>query len=238
MQMEIKCAIVDDEPFARKGLASYIEKISFLKLVVECEDVMALHEYLRQHPIDLLFLDIEMPEMSGLDYVATLKNPPKVIVVSAYEQYALRGYELEIVDYLLKPVSFERFFKAANRAGESLGFASLTIGGQHSVQEQHIFVKVDKKLKKIQYNDLLFIHSLGNYIVIQTTYSQEIIYSTLQQMITMLPSNLFISCHRSYIINKQKVTMIEGNQLQIANHKVPIARNLKDEVLRLIIGDN
>jgi len=234
--MEIKCAIVDDEPFARKGIASYIEKIDFLKLVVECEDAIELSQYLRSHPIDLIFLDIEMPEISGLDYIASLNNPPRVIVVSAYEKYALRGYELEIIDYLLKPVPFERFFKAANRAFDVLSLAGLPTGMPTNFQEGHIFLKVDKRLKKIFLQDILFVQSMGNYVIVQTLHSREITYCTLQQMMTSLPTHTFISCHRSYLVNKNRIAIIEGNQLHIADYKIPIARNLKEEVLASILN--
>lgn len=234
--MEIKCALVDDEPFARKGIASYIEKIDFLKLVVECEDAIELSQYLRAHPIDLIFLDIEMPEISGLDYIASLSNPPKIIVVSAYEKYALRGYELEIVDYLLKPVSFERFFKAANRAFDMLSIPAARTGTLTNIQEEHIFIKVDKLLKKVFVQDILFVQSMGNYVVVQTTRSREVTYCTLQQMMSSLPGHRFIACHRSYLVNKSRIAVIEGNQLHIGDYKIPIARNLRDEVLASILN--
>lgn len=233
---EIRCAIVDDEPFARKGIAAYIEKINFLKLMVECEDAIELSEYLRVENVDLIFLDIEMPELSGLDFIATLNNPPKIIIVSAYEKYALRGYELEVVDYLLKPVSFDRFFKASHRAFDIMqqNFTD-SLFNTRDVQSEHIFIKVDKRLKKILLHEILFVQSMGNYVIIQTFNAQEITYCTLMQMKSMLPNHIFITCHRSYIVNKNNITIIEGNQLQLGNYKVPIARNLKDEVLAFIL---
>jgi Response regulator of the LytR/AlgR family len=233
---EIKCAIVDDEPFARKGIASYIEKIDFLKLVVECEDAIELSQYLRSHPLDLIFLDIEMPEISGLDYIASLSNPPKIIVVSAYEKYALRGYELEIVDYLLKPVPFERFFKAANRALDVLSTVAPSAGMLATSPDAHIFLKVDKQLKKIFLHDILFVQSMGNYVIVQTIDSREVTYCSLQQMMSTLPAHHFIACHRSYLVNKSRIAIIEGNQLHIGDYKIPIARNLRDEVLASILN--
>ncbi|MDQ1151817.1 two-component system LytT family response regulator [Sphingobacterium zeae] len=236
MMMEIKCAILDDEPFARKGIASYIAKIDFLKLVVECEDAIELSQYLRLHPLDLIFLDIEMPEISGLDYIASLSNPPKIIVVSAYEKYALRGYELEVVDYLLKPVPFERFFKAANRAFDVLCNTAPSAGVLANPQEAHIFLKVDKQLKKIFIQDILFVQSMGNYVVVHTSGTREVTYCSLQQMISMLPAQHFIACHRSYLVNKSKIAIIEGNQLHVGEYKIPIARNLRDDVMAAILN--
>ncbi|APU96351.1 DNA-binding response regulator [Sphingobacterium sp. B29] len=233
---EIRCAIVDDEPFARKGIASYIEKIDFLKLVAECEDAIELSQYLRLHPLDLIFLDIEMPEISGLDYIASLSNPPKIIVVSAYEKYALRGYELDVVDYLLKPVPFERFFKAANRAFDVLSSAAPSAGLLATSSDAHIFLKVDKQLKKIFLHDILFVQSMGNYVIVQTIDSQEVTYCSLQQMMSTLPVHQFIPCHRSYLVNRNRIAIIEGNQLHVGEYKIPIARNLREDVMTSILN--
>ncbi|WP_153846661.1 LytR/AlgR family response regulator transcription factor [Sphingobacterium paramultivorum] len=233
---EIRCAIVDDEPFARKGIASYIEKIDFLKLVAECEDAIELSQYLRLHPLDLIFLDIEMPEISGLDYIASLSNPPKIIVVSAYEKYALRGYELDVVDYLLKPVPFERFFKAANRAFDVLSSAAPSAGLLATSPDAHIFLKVDKQLKKIFLHDILFVQSMGNYVIVQTIDSQEVTYCSLQQMMSTLPAHQFIPCHRSYLVNRNRIAIIEGNQLHVGEYKIPIARNLREDVMTSILN--
>jgi len=227
---------VDDEPFARKGIASYIEKIDFLKLVAECEDAIELSQYLRLHPLDLIFLDIEMPEISGLDYIASLSNPPKIIVVSAYEKYALRGYELDVVDYLLKPVPFERFFKAANRAFDVLSSAAPSAGLLATSSDAHIFLKVDKQLKKIFLHDILFVQSMGNYVIVQTIDSQEVTYCSLQQMMSTLPVHQFIPCHRSYLVNRNRIAIIEGNQLHVGEYKIPIARNLREDVMTSILN--
>ena len=149
--MEIKCIITDDEPLARRGLKGYIEKIGFLSLVGECEDALQLSAELKNQSVDLIFLDIEMPDMSGLELLNSIENSPKVIIVSAYEQYALKGYEFNVVDYLLKPVSFERFFKSVNKVYE------IFQREQKADKKEYIFVKSDKQFKKIQIKDLLFI---------------------------------------------------------------------------------
>lgn len=235
---QLRCVVVDDEPFARKGIVAYVEKIDFLRLVGECEDAMSLNQLLRKEEIDVIFLDIEMPEITGLDFIATLSNPPKIIIISAYEKYALRGYELEVIDYLLKPVSFDRFFKAANRAFDTMQLANSAASTiVKAVADDHIFVKVDKQLKKVYFNDILFVQAMGNYSLVQTVHGQEITYSSLQQLAAQLPSDSFISSHRSYMVNRTKVDAIEGNQLLIASYKLPIARNLKEPVLAAILGE-
>jgi DNA-binding LytR/AlgR family response regulator len=228
--MKIKCIITDDEPLARKGLRGYIEKIDFLTLTGECEDAIQLNTLLKAQPVDLIFLDIEMPEMTGLDLLSNLTNPPKVIIVSAYEQYALKGYEFDVVDYLLKPVPFERFLKSANRVHDLLQ-TKQTEGGDY------IFVKSDKQFKKILLKEILFIESLENYVVIQTTSRKEVVYTTLKQLYESLPQPVFQQTHRSYIVNINEVNAIEGNQLNINSYKIPIARNFRDDIYNLLLNN-
>lgn len=229
--MEIKCIITDDEPIARKGLRSYIEKIDFLTLTGECEDAIQLNTMLKTTPPDLLFLDIEMPHISGIELLSSIHNPPKVIIISAYEQYALKGYELDVVDYLLKPVSFERFLKAVNKVHDLLEKETKNTG------EKYVFVKSDKQLKKILLKEILFIESMENYITIYTTSSKEIVYTTLKHMLDSLPGENFLQVHRSYIANIEHIKSIEGNLLNIGTHKIPVARNLRDKVFNIILNN-
>lgn len=228
--MKIKCIITDDEPLARKCLREYIDKIDFLTLIGECEDAIQLNTILKTEQVDLIFLDIEMPEMTGIELLSNLTTPPKVIIVSAYEQYALKGYELDVVDYLLKPVSFDRFLKSANRVYD------LMRTGQKE-DNDYIFVKSNKLLKKIRFKDILFVESMENYVVIQTASSKEIVYTTLKQLYESLPQNIFQQTHRSYIVNIEKVTAIDGNQLTIAAYKIPVARNFRDNIFNLILNN-
>ena len=168
---------------------------------------------------------------NGIDFLSGIRNPPKVIITSAYEQYALKGYELNVTDYLLKPISFDRFLKAVNRVHELLQKE------QESTPEPYLFVKTDKLLKKVTIQDILFIESMGNYVLIHTSSSKEITYSPLKSLLEFLPDNLFIQVHRSYIVQTSKVQAIEGNMLIIGTHKIPIARNLRDEVLNALLKD-
>lgn len=230
MDMKIKCIITDDEPMARKGLRRYIERIDFLTLIGECEDAIQLNTLLKTGQADLLFLDIEMPEMTGLELLSNLTSPPKVIIVSAYEQYALKGYEFNVADYLLKPVSFDRFMKSVNRIHDLLQT-------EQKEENNYIFVKSDKQLKKILFNDILFIESMENYVVIQTVSCKEVVYTTLKQLYESLPQHIFQQIHRSYIVNMEKVAAIDGNQLTIPPYKIPVARNFRDTVFNLILNN-
>ena len=228
--MKIKCIITDDEPIARKGLKSYIEKIDFLSLVGECEDAIQLNTALRTLQPDLVFLDIEMPEITGIDLLSGLINPPKIIIVSAYEQYALKGYELNVADYLLKPVSFDRFLKSVNKIHD-------IIEKEQKDENDYIFVKSDKQLKKIFLKDILFVESMENYVVIQTVLCKEVIYTTLKQIYESLPQDIFKQTHRSYIVNIDQVSAIDGNQLNVNSYKIPVARNFRDEIYTLILNN-
>ena len=197
----------------------------------ECENALQLNELLKKEQPELLFMDIEMPYINGIDFLSGIRNPPKVIITSAYEQYALKGYELNVTDYLLKPISFDRFLKAVNRVHELLQKE------QESTPEPYLFVKTDKLLKKVTIQDILFIESMGNYVLIHTSSSKEITYSPLKSLLEFLPDNLFIQVPRSYIVQTSKVQAIEGNMLIIGTHKIPIARNLRDEVLNALLKD-
>ena len=227
--MNIKCIITDDEPVARQGLQSYVEKVNFLTLTGVCEDAIQLNTLLKTEQPDLLFLDIEMPYLSGLDLLATLTNPPKVIITSAYEQYALKGYELDVTDYLLKPISFERFLKAVNNVHDLL---------QKEVPvevKDFFFVKSDKQMKKVFFKDILFVEGLENYISIYTLKEKILVHSTMKNIINSLPEESFIQTHRSYIVNVNHVNLVEGNVLNVAGHEIPVARNCRDAVFASII---
>lgn len=229
--MKIKCVITDDEPMARKGLVGYIEKIDFLTLSGECENALQLNELLKVECPDLIFLDIEMPYINGIDFLCGLQDSPKVIITSAYEQYALKGYELNVIDYLLKPISFNRFLKAVNKAHEIFHTE------RNTTNEPHVFVKIGKQIKRIDIGNILYVESLGNYVVIHTAEAKEIVNMTLKNLLEFLPTGMFIQVHRSYAVQTDKVTAIEGNMARIGNDRVPISRNLKDKVFEALLGN-
>ena len=227
--MMITCVITDDEPMARKGLQSYVEKVDFLSLTGVCEDAMQLNTLLKTQRPDLLLLDIEMPYLSGLDLLATLSNPPKVIVTSAYERYALKGYELDVTDYLLKPISFERFLKAVNKVHD------LLLREAQPAQEDFLFIKSDKQMRKIFLKDILFVEALENYVTIYTISGKILTHSTLKRIGESLPEGTFLQTHKSYIVNIDRIDLVEGNMLRIATYQIPVARNYRGDVFKRVL---
>ncbi|MDU1891347.1 MAG: response regulator transcription factor [Dysgonomonas sp.] len=227
--MKIKCVITDDEPLARKGLREYIEKIDILELVGECKNAIELNNLLQTTKIDLLFLDIEMPRLSGLDFLENLENPPFTIITSAYEKYALKSYEFQVSDYLLKPISFTRFLKAINNIQVIMEKI-----GKKIDPRSYIFVRSDKQLKKIIFEHILFVESLENYIIIYTLSSKEITSIPLKQFWEILPQNSFIQVHRSYIVNIDKIEAIIGNQLKIGDKMIPVGRSQREDVMNAL----
>jgi DNA-binding LytR/AlgR family response regulator len=228
--MKLKCIITDDEPVARKGLQGYVEKLDFLELVAVCEDAIQLSNVLKTTKVDLLLLDIEMPYMSGIELLSSLANPPKVIITSAYEQYAIKGYDLEVVDYLLKPISFDRFLKAVNKVYD------LLINQQASTSlPDYLFVKANQKLEKIFFKDILFVEGVENYVSIQTTAGKVITHSTLSSMLHNLPASQFVQAHKSFIVNMEQIITIEGNLLGVDKYTIPVSRTYRDKTMETIL---
>ena len=227
--MKLKCIITDDEPIARKGLQSYVERIDFLELVGVCEDAIQLNNQLKSQQADLLFLDIEMPYMTGIELLNSLSNPPKVIITSAYAEYAIKGYDLEVSDYLLKPISFDRFLKAVNKAYDQL------ISSQTPVVQDYLFVKTNLKLEKIRFNDMRFIEGVENYVAIYTSDGKIITHTTLRTILQKLPPERFVQVHKSYLVNIDKIDSIEGNLLGIGKNKIPLSRTYKEAALEIIL---
>ena len=230
MSDKITCIITDDEPFARKGLQGYVEKIDFLQLVDTCEDALQLTSVLRERPVDLLFLDIQMPHITGIEFLSAIKNPPKVIFTTAYEQYAIRGFELEVMDYLLKPISFERFLKAAWKAKEYFDGRE-----QPDKTLSYLFLKVDGKLEKINFDEVLYVEGMENYVAIHLRNKKVITHSTIKALLEKLPASLFLQTHKSYIVALNKIETVDGNTLRIQNHQVPISKQLRKSVLEVIL---
>jgi two-component system LytT family response regulator len=225
----ITCIITDDEPFARKGLKGYVEKIGFLDLKGVCEDALQLSDMLQKQPVDLLFLDIQMPHISGVDFIKALPRPPKVIFTTAFEQYAVQGFELDIMDYLLKPISYERFLKAAWKARDYFSLLENT-----TATIPYIFIKVDGRLEKINFDDILFIEGMENYVAVHLPNKKLITHSTIKGLLEKLPQGQFIQTHKSFIAAINKVDTIHGNTLYIQKHQVPVSKYLREAVLAQI----
>ncbi len=223
--MKIRTAIVDDEPFAVKGLQKYVEQVSFLSLETTCRTALELSDYLQDHELDLVFLDIQMPYLTGVEWVKSMKEAPKVIFTTAYADYALEGYELDVMDYLMKPISFDRFYKAAQKAQDYFQNAT-------SEKAEYCFLKVDKRLEKVRFADILFLEAMQNYVKVFVGEKVLLVHQPLKKLKELLPEDKFLQTHKSFLVAKSHVTAIEGNQLIVENvHKLPISRNEKQKVL-------
>lgn len=227
----ITCIITDDEPFARKGLQGYVEKIGFLDLKGVCEDALQLSDMLQKQPADLLFLDIQMPHITGVEFIRALPNPPKVIFTTAFEQYALQGFELDVIDYLLKPISYDRFLKAAWKARDYFALREK----KADATTPYMFAKSNGKLEKINFDEILFIEAMENYAAIHIENRKIIIHTTFKALLEKLPANRFIQTHKSYIVAIDRVESIDGNTIHIQKHRVPISKYMREAVLGQIV---
>ncbi len=234
--MIIHCVIIDDEPLARKGLKEYIADIDFLKLEAEFDNAMKATELLNRGTVQLVFLDIQMPKITGVDFFRSLKNPPPVIFTTAYSEYALEGFELNALDYLVKPISFDRFLKAAMKAREYYEVREKNISTASNLTPAYFFIKADNKLVKIHFDELLFAEALQNYVVIHTRDKKYITYLTFKSVEEYLPADRFIKTHKSYLVSAEKIDSIDGNNIRMGLHDIPISRNLKDAVMEKLLN--
>ncbi len=235
--LSLNCIIIDDEPLSRKGLKEYIIDIDFLNLVGEYSNPLKAATDIKDKNVHLLFLDIQMPKISGLDFFKSLPNAPPVIFTTAFPQYALDGFDLNALDYLVKPISFDRFFKAALKAKEYYKVREKNqskISSSSNV-EGYFFIKADNKLIKIFFADILFVEALQNYVTIHTTDKKYVTYLTFKSIEEYLPAEEFIKCHKSFIVAISKVSSIDGNEIIIGSHRIPISRSAKEESLSKLL---
>ncbi len=237
--MKINTIIIDDEPLARKGLKEYINEVEFLHLAGEYDDALKAISVLNAQDIQLILLDIQMPRLNGLDFLKALAHPPLVIITTAYPQHALEGFDLNVLDYLVKPISFNRFLKAVMKAREHYDKHKNTSKSQQANgnNDDYFFIKSDGRIIKILYADILFVEALQNYVTIHTTQKKYITYLTFKSVEDALPKEQFVKVHKSFIVQISKVNSIEGNILYIHEHEIPVSRNLKDEVMQKILVD-
>jgi DNA-binding LytR/AlgR family response regulator len=233
--MKLTCIIIDDEPLARKGLREYVGDVEFLHLAGEYDNPLRATDVLMGGKIDLIFLDIQMPKITGMEFLKSLANPPLVIFTTAYPQYAVDGFELNAVDYILKPFSFERFWKAVVKARTVFESGKTSSLQPIIVEDEHFFIKADNKLVKINYSDILYVEALQNYIAVHTLNKKYITYLTFKSVEENLPQNIFLKVHKSYLVSLSKIESIEGNEIIIGLHHVPISRNMKEEVMEKIL---
>lgn len=231
--MNIRSIIIDDEPLARKGLKEYIADVDFLDFIGEFDNPLKAADLISRGEVQLLFLDIQMPKITGLDFFKTLPNAPPVIFTTAYPQYALEGFEVNALDYLVKPVSFERFFKAVLKAKEY--YEVRDTNRKEADTTEYFFIKADNKLVKIRCEDVLFVEALQNYVIIHTPSKKYMTYLTFRSVEEYLPANKFLKVHKSFIVAAAKIDSIEGNDIRIGQHHIPISRNHKDEVMNKLV---
>ena len=235
--MNIRCVIIDDEPLAQRVIERYAENVPFLDIIRKCNNAMEAIDVLHNREVDLLFLDINMPGISGIDFLKTLKNPPLVIITTAYAEFAIQGYELDVVDYLMKPFAFDRFYKAIQKAEELIRGKDQRHYESKEIDKQDdtfIFIKSSKKTYKVNLEDILYIEALGDYVKIYTTDKMIVSYQSLKNIVNLLPSAAFPRVHKSFIIALSRIDLIEGNQVKIRDRMIPIGTNFKGEFEKLI----
>jgi DNA-binding LytR/AlgR family response regulator len=233
--MSMKYIIVDDESVAHDIIKKYCSLLPNMQLMQDCYDAIEAIEYLNNNAVDLIFLDLNMPKLQGFDFLKTLPNLPKVIVTTAYKEHALEGYELNIVDYLLKPFSFERFIKAVNKArADTLQTPSSTQNAVDDAKQERIFLRSDNKYIQIVIDNILFVESSGNYIKIVLKDELITIRGKLASIIELMPINSFIQVHRSFMVVPKHIKHVEGNQLFIDQYTVPISKLFKAQVDRIL----
>lgn len=235
--MKTKCLIIDDEPLARDLMRNHIEKLDNFEIVAECGDAMKALQVLQSQPVDLMFMDIQMPQITGIEFLKTLKNPPKVIITTAYREYALEGFELDVVDFLLKPITFERFLKSVNK------FYQLTqvngAGGNFSAEpapreDSFIYVKENKRVIKLLLNEILYIEGLSEYVKIYTENKRIVTKTSMTNMEEKLPADDFMRIHKSYIVSLKKIEAFTSCSIEVTGKELPIGRSYKNRVSQIL----
>jgi len=237
--MKINCIIVDDEQYARKLLAGYIEKLPNMELVKQCKNSIEAMQALQENEIELMYLDIQMPDLTGVEFLKTLKSKPVVIFTTAYQEYALEGYELDVIDYMLKPISFERFVQGVNKAMDFIKLKNRQTHippstPQEKLTKDFINLKADYKIYKVKHNDILFVEGLKEYVTFYTKAKKYIVLESLKNLEEKLPSVQFMRVHKSYIVNIEKIDSLYGNIIEIGDKEIPIGKSYADEVKRIL----
>ena len=235
--MKIRCAIVDDEFLARQYLRDYVSKIPFSELVGDFDSPLKVIDLIKKGYIDLLFLDIQMPDITGLEFLKTLDKKPNIVFTTAYKEYALEGYELNVSDYLLKPFSFDRFLKAVNKVAETIEnkTESSTTSEQQSphLYDNYLTIRADRKHYKINYDDLIYVEGQKAYVTFHTTNKKVTALASLKDLEEKLPEKQFIRIHKSFIVSIKFIDSLEGNLIEIHNKKLPVGKSYKAEVEKI-----
>jgi len=237
MAKKMKCIVVDDEPLARKVLKKYIDKVPSLELVKQCSNAMEAAACLHEFSVDLMFLDMKMPEMTGMDFIKTLSAPPKIIVTTAYSEYALEGYEHAVIDYLLKPISFKRFLKAVNRVQETIQSRGGGPGTPHSdanPKDDFIFLWSNKVEHKVKYAAIRYVQGCGNSVDVYTDDEMITVWETMTTVEESLPKSVFLRVHKSFIVAIDKIDKIERNKIRMGETEIPIGKHYKKDVTQMV----
>jgi len=236
----IECAVIDDEPLAREGIIDHIDKVDFLRLSGKGNSALDLSSLMEKKKIDLVFMDIQMPVINGVDYIKMTSKLPMVILTTAYPSYAMEGYELDVIDYLLKPITFNRFLKAVLKAREyhllKTGTA-LAVDSKTSPKKDHCFIKCDGKYEKIWFDDILYIKAIQNYVTIHTSSSSYTTLINLKSVAMQLDPAQFVKVHKSYMVSIVHISTFETHEIKIGEHKIPIGRNYRKGLADKIIGN-
>jgi len=231
----IKCLIVDDEPIAIDILRTYIADLEGIEIVKECKNAIEAGNFLSKNTCDLIFLDIQMPQLSGLSFLKSLVNPPKIIITTAHREYALEGFDLNVVDYLLKPIAFERFLKAVNRIRTPEGKSESLNTVENGNNEHYFYIKSGNILMKVHVEDILYIESISNYVKLFLKDDKTIVsYQSMGYLETMLPSSSFLRIHRSFIVSLSKISAFGGNYVLINKKELPVSNSYKEKLSILI----
>jgi DNA-binding LytR/AlgR family response regulator len=238
--MTLQCVVIDDEPLARECIANYIGEVDFLQLAGTGNNPVDLNRLLDESKIDLVFLDIHMPIMNGIDYLKMTSRLPMVIITTAYPSYALDGFQLDVLDYLVKPITFNRFFKAVTKAKdhhELLQRSAKAETNTNDVNGDHFFIKCDYKYERIYFDEILFVEAMQNYVSIHTTKGKYITLLYMKNVEQNLDKNAFIRIHKSYIVAVSKIEAIENNEIIIQSHRIPISRSYRDLVIGKVVNN-
>ncbi len=234
----IKCLVIDDEPLARECIMKYIHEVDFLELTGTGSNPMELSEILGKTSVDLIFLDIQMPVMSGIEFIRMSKKLPMVILTTAYPSYALESYELNVLDYLVKPITFNRFFKSVIKAKDQFLLQNQNTSPSLTIDtDVYFFIKCNNKYEKIYFDEILYVQAMQNYVIIYTQEDKFITLLSLKTVAQNLESNMFIQVHKSYIISIPKISSLENHEITINTTKIPISRSLRKDVVKQIIGN-
>jgi len=223
----INCLVVDDEPIAREGIMEYIRQIDYLNPVEQCKSAMEAAGILQKTKIDLILMDIQMPKLTGIEFVKALAAPPLIIFTTAYSEYALEGFELDVVDYLLKPISFPRFLKAVEKAQNYMHARNTDL----SITQDFFFIKCNGKIEKIVMADVVYIEAMANYVIIHTKQKKYITYLTFSGIEEQLPTQLFVRIHKSYLVAISAIQTIDGNEVITGTMRLPMSKNYRNDVM-------